>query len=91
MLSSGGEIVRAKRDVKGTLHESLHMTVAIPFLFGVPPAHEMLRCGFAVYRCIVLSRCHDKTSLTSIWTLRSGAIAMGGGIIDRVSRQWYMY
>lgn len=45
MLRRGGEVVRRTCAVRSSLHESLQLTVAIPFLFGVPPAHEMLRCG----------------------------------------------
>ncbi len=43
VLSSGGEVVRRERELRASLHESLRMTVAIPWLFGVPPAYEMLR------------------------------------------------
>ena len=43
VLSSGGEVMRRERELR-SMHESLRMTVAIPFLFGVPPAFEMLRC-----------------------------------------------
>ena len=42
MLSSGGEVMARERELR-SMHESLRMTVAIPFLFGVPPAYEMLR------------------------------------------------
>ena len=44
MLSSGGEVMRRERELR-SMHETLRMTVAIPFLFGVPPAYEMLRCS----------------------------------------------
>ena len=47
MLSSGGEVMRRERELR-SMHESLRMTVAIPFLFGVPPAYEMLRCRDAL-------------------------------------------
>ncbi len=54
MLSSGGEVMRRERELR-SMHESLRMTVAIPFLFGVPPAYEMLRCRsmplVQPYRC----------------------------------------
>ena len=45
------------------VHECLHMTVAIPLLFGVPPEYERLKAG----------------------------IKSGGGIIDRVTREWVIY
>ena len=42
------------------LSESLKMTVSIPFLWGIPPEHEVL----------------------------SSAVRNGGGIVDKVYRQW---
>ena len=45
------------------MHECLHMTVAIPLLWGVPPEYERLEAG----------------------------IKTGGGIIERVVRQWVIY
>lgn len=42
VLSSGGEIIIREHKSSSSMHESLHMTVAIPFLWGVPPRHESL-------------------------------------------------
>jgi hypothetical protein len=43
--SRGGEIFRVQRDLKHGVHETLNMTSALPFLWGVPPEHEKLRSG----------------------------------------------
>ncbi|KDP29165.1 hypothetical protein JCGZ_16554 [Jatropha curcas] len=43
VLEHGGEIVAAEKAIKGGLHEKLTMTVAVPYLWGVPPASETLR------------------------------------------------
>ncbi|KAJ0027158.1 hypothetical protein Pint_35706 [Pistacia integerrima] len=42
VLEHGGEIVAAQKASKGGLHEKLTMTVAVPYLWGVPPASETL-------------------------------------------------
>ncbi|KAK7856744.1 uncharacterized protein LOC112025710 [Quercus suber] len=42
VLEHGGEIVAAEKATKGGLHEKLTMTVAVPLLWGVPPASETL-------------------------------------------------
>ncbi|XP_047332362.1 uncharacterized protein LOC124935961 isoform X2 [Impatiens glandulifera] len=42
VLEHGGEIVAAKKASKGGLHEKLTMTVAVPLLWGVPPASDTL-------------------------------------------------
>ncbi|EXB89005.1 hypothetical protein L484_002719 [Morus notabilis] len=42
VLEHGGEVVSAEKAVKGGLHEKLTMTVAVPLLWGVPPASETL-------------------------------------------------
>ncbi|KAM7263395.1 hypothetical protein ACFE04_001078 [Oxalis oulophora] len=42
VLEHGGEIVAAEKASKGGLHEKLSMTVAVPYLWGVPPASETL-------------------------------------------------
>ncbi|KAL9429403.1 hypothetical protein AB3S75_031252 [Citrus x aurantiifolia] len=42
VLEHGGEVVAAEKASKGGLHEKLTMTVAVPFLWGVPPASETL-------------------------------------------------
>ncbi|XP_044490452.1 uncharacterized protein LOC123214629 [Mangifera indica] len=42
VLEHGGEIVAAEKASKGGLHEKLTMTVAVPYLWGVPPASETL-------------------------------------------------
>ncbi|XP_015574833.1 uncharacterized protein LOC8284002 isoform X2 [Ricinus communis] len=36
-------VVAAEKAIKGGLHEKLTMTVAVPYLWGVPPASETLR------------------------------------------------
>ncbi|KXZ50490.1 hypothetical protein GPECTOR_16g665 [Gonium pectorale] len=38
----GGEVLVQERQVKSGLHEVLKLTVAVPFLFGVPPQLEVL-------------------------------------------------
>ncbi|KAM1333466.1 hypothetical protein PS2_009382 [Malus domestica] len=49
VLEHGGEVVAAEKAMKGGLHEKLRMTVAVPLLWGVPPAAETLhlavKCG----------------------------------------------
>ncbi|ONH96436.1 hypothetical protein PRUPE_7G128900 [Prunus persica] len=42
VLEHGGEVVAAEKAMKGGLHEKLRMTVAVPLLWGVPPASETL-------------------------------------------------
>ncbi|KAI3441444.1 uncharacterized protein J3R85_002358 [Psidium guajava] len=42
VLEHGGEVVTAEKAIKGGLHEKLTMTVAVPLLWGVPPASERL-------------------------------------------------
>ncbi|CAK9160785.1 unnamed protein product [Ilex paraguariensis] len=46
VLEHGGEVVAAEKASKGDFHERLTMTVAVPLLWGVPPASETLH--FAV-------------------------------------------
>eukprot|EP00246_Nothoceros_aenigmaticus_P009559 TRINITY_DN2515_c0_g1_i1.p1 TRINITY_DN2515_c0_g1~~TRINITY_DN2515_c0_g1_i1.p1 ORF type:complete len:110 (+),score=18.76 TRINITY_DN2515_c0_g1_i1:243-572(+) len=43
VLEQGGEVVVAERETKGGVHEKLTMTVAMPLLWGVPPAVDTLR------------------------------------------------
>ncbi|ONK57013.1 uncharacterized protein A4U43_C10F15660 [Asparagus officinalis] len=43
VLEHGGEVVAAEKASKGGLQEKLKMTVAVPLLWGVPPASETLR------------------------------------------------
>lgn len=42
VLEHGGEVVTAEKASKGGLQEKLTMTVAVPLLWGVPPASETL-------------------------------------------------
>ncbi|CAH2058979.1 unnamed protein product [Thlaspi arvense] len=42
VLEYGGEVVAAEKESKGGLQEKLTMTVAVPYLWGVPPAAERL-------------------------------------------------
>ncbi|XP_038905101.1 uncharacterized protein LOC120091234 [Benincasa hispida] len=42
VLEQGGEVVAAEKASKGGLQEKLTMTVAVPLLWGVPPASETL-------------------------------------------------
>ncbi|KAF5747865.1 hypothetical protein HS088_TW05G00595 [Tripterygium wilfordii] len=42
VLDNGGEVVVAEKASKGGLHERLTMTVAVPYLWGVPPVSETL-------------------------------------------------
>lgn len=42
VLENGGEVVAAEKETKGGLHEKLTMIVAVPLLWGVPPASETL-------------------------------------------------
>lgn len=46
VLEHGGEVVAAEKASKGGLHEKLSMIVAVPLLWGVPPASDTLH--FAV-------------------------------------------
>ena len=59
----GGEVLRARREVRSGVHEALTMVLAVPMLWGVPPEHERLKNG----------------------------IESGGGIIDRVYREWFIF
>ncbi|XP_071720541.1 uncharacterized protein [Rutidosis leptorrhynchoides] len=43
VLEHGGEVVVAEKASKGGLNEKLTMTVAVPLLWGVPPASESLQ------------------------------------------------
>lgn len=43
VLEHGGQIVTAEKATKGGLQEKLSMIVAVPLLWGVPPASETLR------------------------------------------------
>ncbi|XP_021770569.1 uncharacterized protein LOC110734733 isoform X2 [Chenopodium quinoa] len=42
VLEQGGEVVVAEKATKGGLQEKLSMTVAVPLLWGVPPASDTL-------------------------------------------------
>ncbi|CAI8602486.1 unnamed protein product [Vicia faba] len=42
VLEHGGEVIAAEKASRGDLHEKLTMTVAVPLLWGVPPASETL-------------------------------------------------
>ncbi|GJP39155.1 hypothetical protein CLOM_g23548 [Closterium sp. NIES-68] len=42
VLMAGGEVVDSKLEMGQGLHEHLRLTVALPFLFGVPPALDSL-------------------------------------------------
>ncbi|PSC69556.1 hypothetical protein C2E20_6995 [Micractinium conductrix] len=63
VLRRGGEVVMTQRKLNSGVHECLHMRVAIPLLFGVPPEYERLRAG----------------------------VIQGGGVIERVTRDWIIY
>ncbi|TYH31266.1 hypothetical protein ES288_A01G160100v1 [Gossypium darwinii] len=39
---SSSDVVAAEKAIKGGLHEKLSMTVAVPYLWGVPPASDTL-------------------------------------------------
>lgn len=54
------QVVNADKGTTGGLHEKLSMTVAMPLLWGVPPAVDALH----------------------------HAIRSGGGIVEKVYRQW---
>ncbi|KAL6534144.1 hypothetical protein OROHE_013069 [Orobanche hederae] len=60
VLDHGGEVVAAEKATREGLHEKLTMTVAVPLLWGVPPASETLHI----------------------------VVRSGGGIVDKVYRQW---
>lgn len=45
VLRRGGEIFETRRQLKSGVHEVLHMSLAIPLLFGVPPEYERLKRG----------------------------------------------
>ncbi|XVE61665.1 hypothetical protein DITRI_Ditri06bG0058200 [Diplodiscus trichospermus] len=42
VLEHRGEVVAAEKATKGGLHEKLTKTVAVPYLWGVPPASDTL-------------------------------------------------
>lgn len=42
VLEYGGEVVAAEKESKGGLQEKLKMSVAVPYLWGVPPTAERL-------------------------------------------------
>ncbi|CAI7798045.1 unnamed protein product [Closterium sp. NIES-53] len=42
VLMAGGEVVDSKLEMGQGLHEHLRLTVAVPYLFGVPPALDAL-------------------------------------------------
>lgn len=42
VLGQGGEVVVSQRETKGGVHEKLTMTVAMPLLWGIPPAVDTL-------------------------------------------------
>lgn len=46
--SRGGAVLLQERQLKSGLHEVLRLTVCIPFLWGVPPEVEALRCDMIV-------------------------------------------
>lgn len=39
----GGEVVYSETHIKGGIHEKLKMSVAVPFLFGIPPELDTLK------------------------------------------------
>ena len=46
MLSHGGEVWRKSTELlAGQMQERLVMSIALPFLWGVPPAYDSLRWG----------------------------------------------
>lgn len=48
MLNCGGEVRRRDSTPRaGCLEERLEMTIALPYLWGVPPAFDSLRCQAA--------------------------------------------
>ena len=50
-----------------SLHESLHMTVAIPLLWGIPPRHETLRYSMICLTCCIFPLgCHCNRSNTNL-------------------------
>lgn len=62
MLNNGTvQVVVAEKATKGGLQEKLSMTVAVPLLWGVPPASDTLHL----------------------------AVRSGGGIVQKVFRQWH--
>ncbi|MCO5611978.1 hypothetical protein L7F22_066238 [Adiantum nelumboides] len=60
VIEQGGEVVIAAKGTRGGLNEKLSMKVAVPLLWGIPPATDSLNY----------------------------AIRCGGGIVQKVSRQW---
>jgi hypothetical protein len=43
MIMNSEQVVAAEKESKGGLHEKLRMTVAVPLLWGIPPAADRLR------------------------------------------------
>lgn len=62
-LNSMWQVVIAEKCNAGGLNEKLLMTVAVPFLWGVPPAVDSLNY----------------------------AIRCGGGIVEKISREWEFF
>ncbi|KAL0751943.1 hypothetical protein Bca101_033946 [Brassica carinata] len=53
VLEYGGEVVAAEKESKGGLQEKLTMTVAVPYLWGVPPTAERLHRAVQIGEGIV--------------------------------------
>ncbi|KAF3563486.1 hypothetical protein DY000_02019343, partial [Brassica cretica] len=53
VLEYGGEVVAAEKESKGGLQEKLTMTVAVPYLWGVPPTAEKLHRAVQIGEGIV--------------------------------------
>jgi len=79
VLSSGGEVMRRERELR-SMHETLRMTVAIPFLFGVPPAYEMLR--FRAVDCLVATQRYSQPRL------RGGLLGRDATSLSTPSAVW---
>jgi hypothetical protein len=58
VLSAGGEVWQRDTQLAG-LGERLVMTVALPYLWGLPPAFDALRCLPAIYAACCRSCCSN--------------------------------
>ncbi|RXI01224.1 hypothetical protein DVH24_001458 [Malus domestica] len=93
-----GQVVAAEKAMKGGLQEKLRMTVAVPLLWGVPPAAETLHLAVVAAEKAMKGGLQEKLRMTVAVPLLWGvppaaetlhlAVKSGGGIVDKVYWQW---
>ena len=99
MLSAGGEVWQRDTQLAG-LGERLVMTVALPYLWGLPPAFDTLRCLRPVHAAATSSASHQLRQKINVpvylmsqrrrYIECRDAILQGGGIVHKVSKQWQL-